>query len=150
MHEKETKFADLRQDKEMTQKEVAEKLKVFVDTYSKWERGINDIPLVKSNELANFYNVSLDFLLGLSDYSFDTERKDINLNLFCNRLSELRKKHHLTQSELSKKVGFTQTTYTCYENGTSIPTTFKVYYIALYYNVSLDYLVGRSDEKKIK
>ena len=68
---------------------------------------------------------------------------------FSQKLKELRKERNLTQSELSKDVGYHQRTYAHYENGSRIPTSFKVFYIALYYNISLDYLVGKSDIKEI-
>lgn len=150
MREKEIKFAELRKDKELKQKDIAKILEVAEDRYSKWERGIDDIPLEKSNILANYYAVSMDYLLGLSDYNACTSKKDIDLKLFCDRLLELRKERGLTQKELGVEVGFPQRTYANYEKGTSIPTTLKVYCIAIFYNVSFDYLVGRSDDREIR
>lgn len=147
---KETRIAELRLDNDLKQKEIASELNVLENNYSKWERGITDIPLEKSNSLANFYKCSLDYLFGLSDKNIITERKDIDLKLLCERLLLLRKKKNLTQEKLSELVGFLQRTYAHYENGTRIPMSFKVYYIALYYNVSMDYLVGRTDDKEIK
>ena len=51
---------------------------------------------------------------------------------------------------LSKKLGFPQTTYSQYESGKRKPTTMKLLVVAQYYNVSFDYLVGRSQNKDIK
>lgn len=150
MRDKEIRFAELRKDKGLKQWEIAEVLNVLEDRYSKWERGIDDISLENSNILAKFYDVSLDYLLGLSDYSIKTSRKELDLKLFCKRLLHLRKERNLTQEKLGKELGFPQRTYANYEKGSSVPTTLKVYCIALYYNVSLDYLVGRSDDKEIK
>ncbi len=149
MKDKETRITALRKNNNLTQKQVALFLNVKEDTYSKWERGTNDLPLTKINELANYYHVSIDFLLGMSNRNLETPNKEINLNLFCKRLKEIRKKHNLSQTKLCQNVGFPQTTYSCYENGSSIPTTFKVYYIASYYNISFDYLIGRSDNPNI-
>ena len=146
----ETRLCDLRTDKDLRQKDIADKLKVKRSTYSMWEINKSDFSIEKANELANFYKVSLDYLLGISDINTKTENSDINFDLLCTRLKSLRKEKNLTQSQLGKSVGFAQTTYTCYENGTSRPTTFKLLYIAKYYNVSFDYLVGRSDSKKLK
>ena len=120
------------------------------NNYSKWERGITDLPLDKSNDLANFYNRSLDYLLGLSNVNITTERNTIDFELLSKRLLEMRKEKNLTQEQLSKDVGYPQRTYSNYETGSRIPTTFKVFYIALYHNVSLDYLVGRTDIKEIR
>lgn len=146
---KETRISELRLDKDLKQKEVASKLNVLENNYSKWERGITDIPLYKSNELANFYGCSLDYLFGLSHKNIKTERKVIDLELMRMRLLSLRKEKNLTQEQVSEEIGFHQRTYAHYENGSRIPTSFKVYYIAIYHNVSLDYIVGRTDKKEL-
>lgn len=51
--------------------------------------------------------------------------------------------------QVSEGVGFHQRTYAHYENDSRIPTSFKVYYIAIYHNVSSNYIVGRTDEKEL-
>lgn len=145
---RETKFAELRLDNDLKQKDIANILKVKENNYSKWERGVTDIPLDKSNELSNYYKCSFDYLFGLSN-SNNYSKKNIDLKLLPKRLLELRKERNLTQEQISKDVGFHQRTYAHYEDGSRIPTTFKVFYIALYYKVSFDYLVGKSDDKKI-
>lgn len=150
MRDKESRMAELRLDKGLEQKEIANYLNVLEDTYSKWERGINDMPIEISNKLANYYNVSLDFLLGLSDYNVRTKLKEVNFDVMRKRLITLRKENKLTQEALGLEVGFPQKTYANYENGISIPTSFKLTYIAIYYGVSFDYLVGRSNDEKIK
>ena len=116
---------------------------------SKWEKCANDIPLEKINILANFYNVNLDYLLGISNTVIPSEKLIIDYKKICERLLELRKENHLTQNKLSNKIGFFQTTYSSFETGVRIPTTYKLLYIVNFYNVSIDYVVGRSDNKKI-
>ena len=141
------RFIKLREEYDLTQQEIANKLGVLRNTYSKWENNINDIPLDILNKLANFYNCSLDYLLGLSNKITIKERKDINLELLSKRLLELRKEHKLTQEEISKETDFHQRTYAHYENGSRIPTTFKLYKLVIFYKTSFDYLVGKSDIK---
>lgn len=147
MRDIELRYKDIRKDKCLLQKDIAKALNILEDTYSKYERGLIDMPLELCNKLADFYNVSLDYLLGISDVYLPNKNKKIDLNLLHERLKTLRKENKLTQVELSKKVGFPQTTYSNYENGNSIPTTLKLYYIAIFYNVSLDYLVGKTNQK---
>ena len=146
---KDTRIAELRLDKGLKQKEVAFQLNVLENNYSKWERGVTDIPLLKSNELANFYDCSLDYLFGLSNKNIKAEKKEINLKLMSQRMLSLRKEKNLTQEQVSEHIGFHQRTYAHYEEGSRVPTSFKVYYIALYYNVSLDYLVGRKNQQEL-
>ena len=146
-----TRYEELRLDSEKKQGEIAEFLSVKRNTYSKWENCINDMPLEKSNELANYYVTSLDYLLGLSHKrNHITERNTIDFKILAKRLYELRKEVEITQEELSEKLGFPQHTYAHYECGDRFPTTLKLLVVATYYNVSVDYLTGRSDDKEIK
>lgn len=147
---RETRLAELRLDNDLKQKDVALKLDIEENNYSKWERNVTDITLDKFNELANLYDCSLDYLIGLTNSKTKSERKTVNLNLLSQRLLEMRKERNLTQEKLSNEIGYPQTTYSNYENGSRIPTIFKLMYIAIYYNISLDFLVGRSDIKKVK
>lgn len=145
-----TRYEELRLDLEKNQSDIADILNVKRNTYSKWENFINDMPLEKSNELANYYETSLDYLLGLSHArNYVPERNTINFKILSARILELRKENNLTQEELSDKLGFPQRTYAHYENGDRIPTTLKLLVIAQFYDVSSDYLVGRTDSKKI-
>ena len=59
------------------------------------------------------------------------------------RLKELRKKARLSQKELSDKLNLKLMTYNGYENGKAEPSIDKLIKLADYYNVSIDYLVGR-------
>lgn len=145
----ETRFLELRLDNDLKQKDIADILCVKENNYSKWERGVTDIPLEKSNELSNYYNCSLDYLFGLTNTNKPVLNKNIDLNILPKRLLETRKERGLTQEQLSKDVGFHQRTYAHYEDGSRVPTTFKLFYIALYYNISLDYLVGKNNKKEI-
>ena len=143
------RISDLRVDNDLNHRQMGEILNVKSNTYTQWEIGRNDLPILKANELANYYGVSLDYLLGISNVKSIDEKKDINFDLMCKRLRELRKENKLTQEALGEKVGFAQTTYTCYENGTSTPTTFKLLNFAKFYKVSYDYLIGKSDIREI-
>ena len=58
---------DLREDKDISQKEMAEKLGLYTTTYARYERGEQEIPLCIAVAIAKFYNVSLDYLAGLID-----------------------------------------------------------------------------------
>ena len=57
------RLRDLREDKDMNQKAVAELLSVHQTTYSDYEIGKLNIPIAALHTLANFYNVSVDYLL---------------------------------------------------------------------------------------
>ena len=58
------RIRELREDNDLTQREVAEMLGMSQTGYSKYETGTNDIPIAILIKLADFYNVSVDYLLG--------------------------------------------------------------------------------------
>ena len=61
------RIRDLREDKELTQKELAKFLNCSQQVYSNYELGQRDIPTYVLIKLSSFYNVSVDYILGISD-----------------------------------------------------------------------------------
>lgn len=61
------RLKDLREDKEKLQSEVAEILGITQQQYSRYERGLREIPFHHVITLAQYYNISLDYLAGLID-----------------------------------------------------------------------------------
>ena len=57
------RIRDLREDRDMKQKEVAEYLMCDQSLYSKYEREERPLPLEMACKLADFYNVSVDYLV---------------------------------------------------------------------------------------
>ena len=61
------RIRDLREDADLTQKQIAELLMCDQSLYSKYERGERVLPLELAVQLADFYRVSLDYLVGRTD-----------------------------------------------------------------------------------
>lgn len=64
---------------------------------------------------------------------------------FGERLKEEREKARVDQEEMAKLLGVTPRAYQMYEYGEGYPRYLKLIALADYFDVSLDYLVGRSD-----
>lgn len=58
------RLKDLREDKDMRQKDIAEVLNISQTVYSRYERGFQTIPVQHLISLADFYNTSTDYILG--------------------------------------------------------------------------------------
>lgn len=58
------RIKDMREDRDLTQKQIAEYLMCDQSLYSKYEREEREIPLRLLIKLADYYNVSLDYLVG--------------------------------------------------------------------------------------
>lgn len=61
------RMRDLREDHDLTQKVVAESLGITQQVYSRYEKGINEMPNRHLIALCRFYKVSSDYILGLND-----------------------------------------------------------------------------------
>ena len=58
------RIRDLREDNDLTQKQIAEYLMCDQSLYSKYERGERPLPLEYAEKLADYYGVSIDYLIG--------------------------------------------------------------------------------------
>ena len=61
------RIKDLREDNDITQREIAEYLHIRQNTYSQYENGHRQLPLEYLIALARFYKTSVDCILGLTD-----------------------------------------------------------------------------------
>ncbi len=61
------RLKDLREDNDVKQKELAEYLNIKQNTYSQYENGKREIPLEMLWKLADFYNTSVDYIIGRTD-----------------------------------------------------------------------------------
>lgn len=60
------RLRDLREDKDLPQRAVAEVLGITTQQYSLYERGVREIPFHHVISLAKFYDASIDYIAGLT------------------------------------------------------------------------------------
>lgn len=61
------RLRELREDRDLSQREIAAYLNLSQTGYSKYETGENEIPVKSLIQLSLFYDTSVDYLLGLTD-----------------------------------------------------------------------------------
>lgn len=61
------RLRDLREDKDLTQQEVADMLGCSQTTYSRYETGDLNVPIDILKKLAKFYKVSIDYIVGITN-----------------------------------------------------------------------------------
>lgn len=135
------RLKDLREDRDLTQKEVADLIGKSRSGYSNYESGACDIPTDVLIFLAEYYRTSTDYILGETQV---TARHSLN-GRNKNRYKELRRKNALNQTELAERIGMSQIGYSKYETGRCGTPTIILIKLARIYNVSIDYLLGLTD-----
>ena len=61
------RLGELREDHDLTKKQVAEYLTMHPEVYRRYEKGIREIPVWAVIKLAELYGVTTDYILGLTD-----------------------------------------------------------------------------------
>ena len=140
------RLINLREDADLLQNDMGARLEVTQSNYSRWETGKEIIPLRKLNMLCNYFNVSADYLLGLTKENRKTKKIEINPCEVGNRIKEIRDKNKVTQVELAKLLNTSQSTISAYESGKTLILTAFAVQICKKYKVSLDYLMGRVEQ----
>ncbi len=140
------RISDLRTDNDLLQREIADILGVNRNTYPHWEAGLYEMPLEIIDKLANYYNVSVDYLTGLSNYKSKAGRI-YDAKISAKRIYTMRKSKKLSQEKMSEMMpGMSQMKLSRYENAVTAVPLSKLYLIAKTFNISMDYLMGKTDE----
>ena len=140
------RIRDLRDEYDLTQVKLAKILGVSKSTYSRWETDENLIPLNHLNDLCNYFKVSIDYMIGLTDQKqYKNVNTRLNKTIIGNRLKKFRKDNNLTQEKLAKVLNTSHSTISSYEHGHAMILTAFAYEICKKYNLSFDYLIGRID-----
>jgi len=141
------RIKELRITKKLSQLDIAKVLGVSRSSYAMWETNNNIIPLKRLLELSNFYNVSLDYMLGFNNQNYEIN-ENYNKDKSKERLKDFRKENNITQEKLANILKIDQPTWSIYESGKSLIGTPFLYTICKKYNISADYLLGKTDSPK--
>lgn len=136
----------LREERDLTREDIGKILNVSRVAISQWETNKEIIPLEKLNAYANYFNVSLDYIVQISNVKeYKIINKSLDSKIVGKRLLYIRHKFGLTQKELAKNLNTTHSTISAYETGKTLILTVFAYQICVKYNVSMDWLCGKID-----
>lgn len=135
------RLKELRKDKGLTQADLAKVINTNQSQYGKYENGKTNLSIENSKILADFFGVSIPYLLGLDD----------NPNLVDpfkkvpNRIGELIDSSTKTLKQISKEVGINYETLSAYKRQIRYPKKQNALILADYFGVSISYLLGLDD-----
>lgn len=131
----------IRDEKSLTQEEIAKSLNVNRKTVTGWENEYNIIPFYRLINFANTYKVSLDYIFGLTTIN-NYRYLILNKKVIGNNLLKLRQKNKRTIKYISEKLSISKGTYCDYENGKNlIRTIYIAGLIEIYGTFSIDDLL---------
>ena len=149
------KFCDrlhaLRKEQKLTLEKFAEPLGVTKQAVGRWEKGERQPSLALFSKIAESYEISTDYLLGLSDRREKTQQEEGRMyspKLLSERIKSLRKQQGLTLEQVGVEIGVTKQTTSRWETGVRQPSLEMLARIAEFYGVSADYLLGLSDKRE--
>ena len=139
-----SRIKDLRAKNNVSQNTIATYLDINQSAYSKFELNKATIPIEILNKLANYYHVSLDYLLKISDdLGSGIIWKDLDRKLVGENLKKLRKEKKLYQETLAQEIGTSHSLISEYESGKKLVSLTYGYAICKKYDISLDWLYGK-------
>ena len=140
----------LRELNNLKAKDIAEKLGVYKSVYSEWENNKTPIPTKRLIELANIYQINIDYLLNLTTKKITIpESHTINLNEIGTRLKNIRTSLNLSLRDLGKKLNFSFSAFAAYERGEKLINSEILVSFAILSNHSIDYILGRTPTKNL-
>ena len=139
------RLKDIREDNDINQKEMAEILNVKRSAYSLWELSINIIPLKSLCDFADYFNLSIDYVLDLTNNkNVKITNKGLNLKILGNNIKKIRIKNDLSQDDLANILGVSQPCIAKYENGQICISIDNLYKFCKNFNISFSIVCGKS------
>lgn len=141
------RIKNLREEKDLVQKDLANILGIDRSTYSSYEIGRDTIPLKHLNTLCNYFDISIDYAMGLTKTTkYKNSFNEINMEKVSERLKNIRKENNLTQAHISEILNTSRSTWTGYEGKKFLISTLLLYELSRRYNYSMDYILGKIDK----
>ena len=139
-----TRLLELREYNFLLQKDIAQILNIDRSTYSTWETNLKIIPLKHLNTLSNYYNISMDYILGLTNKKIKYKKlNELDKKIIGNNIRKLRRDNDLTLRDLARILNTTSSTISAYETGKTLLLTAFAIEIAKKYHLSIDELCGK-------
>lgn len=146
-----TNIEKLRDEKDLLKKEMAKIIGVGESVYSEWENEKLSIPTKRIYQLANFFEINIDYMMGISNTRIHIKtNNEINIQLVSSRLKEIRKSLNMTMRDLAVKFNTSSSAISNYENSKFLILSPFLIELCKFGNYSIDWVLGRTDNKFLK
>lgn len=141
------RLEDLRELSDLTKKDIAKILGVSDSIYARWENGKDFIPTRRLFQLASYYSVNIDYILYLSNKKLEIHSSKIDMKVCSERAREVRMSSNESYRVFASKLNTAGSTWFAYEKGDALILGAFLVEVCKLYNVSADWLLGRTNKK---
>ncbi len=141
------RLEDLRELSDLTKKDISKILGVSDSIYARWENGKDFIPTRRLYQIAKFYNVNIDYILGLTNKKLEINSSEISIDVSSKRIREIRLDSKKSLRDFADGFNTSGSTWCAYENGKVLILGAFLLELCQRYNVSADWILGITDEK---
>lgn len=143
-----TNIEKLRDEKDLLKKEMANIIGVVESVYCEWENEKLSIPTKRIYQLANFFEVNIDYMIGISSERIQIKtNNEIDIKLVSLRLKEIRNSLNMTMRDLAEKFNTSSSAISNYENGKFLILSPFLIELCKFGNYSVDWVLGRTNKK---
>ena len=146
-------FLENKKIDKITATSIANYLGISKKTLSNYVNGDAYIPLSHLNKLSNLFDVSIDYLLGLTEketYKDNIKIDSLDPVSIGQRLKETRKNLKVSQEQVAHIIGVNKSSISRYEHGETLILTICLYTFCQKYNISSDYIIGKNKNSILK
>ncbi len=149
------RFREIRDEYELKQVDIANKINMSRGAYANIEAETANIKLKDFLTYCNELDFTMDYVANLDNLNrtFFIKKIDfIDKNILAERLNTLENENHKQAKDIALELGIQKSTYSEYKNPNSpnMIQTLMLKQLAKDYDYSIDWLVGRSEQKYIK
>lgn len=138
-----SRIVQLIKEENITEAAFGEALGMGKNTVNNWKAGRSKTYLKKIDSIADYFGVSVDYLLGRTDNPISNHKDNMT---FADRLNQILSEQGITAYKVSKDTKISNSILSDWRLGKRIPSGEKIEVLATYLNVSVDYLLGLSDD----
>jgi len=138
----------IRESNNYTQEQLARIINKSRSAYATYETEFVIMPIKHLIILCDFLNVSIDYIFGLTEIKEYEEKKNLDFKIAGNRLKQFRNENNISQGKLAIVLKCSPGTIAGYDRGRYLIATPFLYDLCKKYNISADYLLGKTDEPK--
>ncbi len=141
----------IRETYDTTQQELAKYLKLSKSSISHYEKNDRDIPMRNLSKISDYYNLSIDYILGITSIKkYNDLKKGIHLPTAGNRLKEICEDLKYSNVKLAKELNTTESNIRKYKTGQTLILTAFALQLNQKHNYSIDWIIGKTEKKKVK